>query len=427
MSIKTIKEISSINSSTYSLKEKRLFINYLDTSNITKNQIDEIVRYDDLSELPSRAKRIVNNGDIIISTVRPNQLHYGVLKNIPENLLVSTGFTTITIDKNLADNYYVYYYLTQKHITNYLQRVAEGSTTSYPSIKPSDIGEIVINLPSLLIQRKISKVIRNIEEMIELNKSINNNLEQLSERIFKEWFLLYNFPNSKNLPYKDYDGLFKDTKLGEIPEKWDVVKVGKMNLLITDYVANGSFASLKENVTILDTDDYAYFIRNTDLKSNVFEKYVDKHSYEFLNKSKLFGDEILISNVGDVGSIHLCPTLDKPMTLGNNMIMIRSETELKLEYYLYLLLKSEYGAHLLDGITGGSVQSKFNKTDFRSLKIIMPNNETLKKFNSIIIPIFNQIKEINNEIKKLTKLRDTLLPKLMSGEIDVSNINFDLD
>lgn len=176
MSFKTIDEISSINKSTYSIKDKKSFINYLDTSNITKNEIDNIVFFNDLSKLPSRAKRIVKNGDIIISTVRPNQLHYGILKNIPENLLVSTGFAVITVNERIADKHYVYYYLTQNYITNYLQRIAEGSTTSYPSIKPSDIGELVIELPSLSTQRKISQIIRKFDEKIEINNMINNKL-----------------------------------------------------------------------------------------------------------------------------------------------------------------------------------------------------------------------------------------------------------
>ena len=204
-------------------------------------------------------------------------------------------------------------------------------------------------------------------------------------------------------------------------------KIEDLPLVITDDVANGSFASLKENVSILDTEDYAYFIRNTDLKSRIFEKYVDKHSYDFLKKSSLYGKEIIISNVGDVGSVYLCPFLDKPMTLGNNMIMVKSkDKESYLNFYLYLLFKSEYGQYLLSTITTGSVQLKFNKTMFRSLEIVIPTEEKLTKFNKIVNPIFEQIKINQEEINKLQKLRDTLLPKLMSGEIDVSKINYDL-
>lgn len=87
-------------------------------------------------------------------------------------------------------------------------------------------------------------------------------------------------------------------------------------MLVTDYVANGSFASLKENVTLYQDKNYAYFIRNTDLKADSFSVFVDEHSYNFLSKSTLYGNEVIISNVGDVGSVFLCPILDQPMTLG---------------------------------------------------------------------------------------------------------------
>lgn len=192
-------------------------------------------------------------------------------------------------------------------------------------------------------------------------------------------------------------------------------------MIVTDYVANGSFASLKKNVRLYQERNYAYFIRNTDLKSGTFNEFVDAHSYEFLSKTKLFGGEIIISNVGDVGSVFLCPVLDAPMTLGNNIIMLRPLQD-ELQFYLYIWFKWSIGQRLMQGIKGGSVQPKFNKTDFKSLPIIIPPKELLKKFHSMVRPMFDTIEHNHAENRKLEALRDSILPRLMSGEIDVSDI-----
>lgn len=189
-------------------------------------------------------------------------------------------------------------------------------------------------------------------------------------------------------------------------------------MIITDFVANGSFASLKDNVTILQEKDYAYFIRNVDLKDKKFETYVNKHAYEFLSKSALFGNEIIISNVGDVGSVFLCPKLDRPMTLGNNIIMLRPK-ESQMLYYLYIWFKWFQGQSLIQGIKSGSAQPKFNKTDFKNLPIILPPRTTLRAFHSIIEPFFNKINFLTHENQTLSALRDTLLPKLIAGEIAI--------
>ncbi len=193
-------------------------------------------------------------------------------------------------------------------------------------------------------------------------------------------------------------------------------------MCITDYVANGSFASLKANVTLFKEPNFAYFIRNTDLKSDSFSVYVDNHSYDFLSKSTLFGGEIIISNVGDVGSVFLCPTLNQPMTLGNNIIMLRPDDE-ELRLYLYIWFKHAHGQALIQGIKGGSAQPKFNKTDFKNLPIAIPNKSILLEFNEVISPMFEIISSNKSENKRLTSLRDSLLPRLMSGEIDVSDID----
>ncbi|HCD8362090.1 TPA: hypothetical protein ND778_005172, partial [Klebsiella quasipneumoniae] len=99
-----------------------------------------------LSDAPSRAKRLVNNFDIIISTVRPDQCHYGICIDPPSNLVVSTGFCVIT-SKSLSP-FFIYYLITSEDMTEYLHSIAEGSTSTYPSLKPEDIGNIPFLYPS---------------------------------------------------------------------------------------------------------------------------------------------------------------------------------------------------------------------------------------------------------------------------------------
>lgn len=237
---------------------------------------------------------------------------------------------------------------------------------------------------------------------------LNNNLEQQALSIFY------------NLFAGSDDSM--ETELGYIPRTFSVTKVGQLPMIVTDYVANGSFASFKENVNLYQEPNFAYFIRNTDLKADSFGVYVDKHSYEFLSKSTLFGGEIIISNVGDVGSVHLCPVLDRPMTLGNNIIMLRPNEELR--YYLYIWFKYAQGQSLIQGIKGGSAQPKFNKTDFKSLPIAIPNDAILCSFSSVVSPMFALINSNKMENNRLIKIRDSILPCLMTGEIDVSEIEF---
>lgn len=215
----------------------------------------------------------------------------------------------------------------------------------------------------------------------------------------------------------------QSSEFGNIPQDFSVVKVGSLKMLVTDYVANGSFASLKENVTLYQEPNYAYFIRNTDLKSGSYNVFVDQHSYEFLSKSILYGGEIIISNVGDVGSVFLCPKLDGPMTLGNNIIMLRPEND-SLRYYLYIWFKYLHGQAIIQGIKGGSAQPKFNKTDFKNTSILLPPDDLLSRFHDTVSPMFEMISQNQSANKRLSTLRDTLLPLLMSGELDVSSLDF---
>ena len=171
-----IGEISEINKSQYSPKDNWQNFLYLDTGSITRNQIDSIQTISSAAELPSRAKRKVVDFDIVYSTVRPNQCHYGILKDPKTNLLVSTGFAVITVNQKVANPLFVYYCLSQDHIIEALQAIAEQSVSAYPSIKPSDIENVEICLPPLNIQNKIATILSSLDDKIALNNRINHNL-----------------------------------------------------------------------------------------------------------------------------------------------------------------------------------------------------------------------------------------------------------
>ena len=165
------------NARTYSEKEQWKEIHYLDTGNITKNNVEEIqVLVPGTDKIPSRARRKVSVDDIIYSTVRPNQRHYGIIKNSDPQMLVSTGFVVLTVDQSIADPDYIYYFLTQDDIVERLQAIGEQSTSAYPSIKPTDIEELEIDLPPLMQQKAIGRTLRALEEKMAANSRINDNL-----------------------------------------------------------------------------------------------------------------------------------------------------------------------------------------------------------------------------------------------------------
>lgn len=179
----SIGEVSDVNLESYSGKEKWNYINYLDTGNITRNRISNIQPLDcKLDKIPSRAKRKVNPNDIVISTVRPNQHHYGMIREPLENMLVSTGFAVITSNRNFPSDL-LYLWLTQEDITQKLQSIAEGSTTTYPSIKPADIQTLKIPIPHDQILKELSSVIEAMhKKMWEIQKQ-NRVLTEISDSL----------------------------------------------------------------------------------------------------------------------------------------------------------------------------------------------------------------------------------------------------
>ena len=365
----------------------------------------------------SKADELKNSlaykGDIVVTHRGTlGQIIYIPSESKYDKYVISQSQFLLRVNPDKADSRFITYFFHSAY-GQYLL-LSNASQVGVPALaRPtSTFKSLEIPLPPLPIQKKIADFLCLVDEKIDINTQINQNLEAQAQAIFKSWFVDFE-------PFNG--GKFVDSEFGPIPECFKICNNGELPIVVTDYVANGSFASLKANVKLYQEQEFAYFVRNTDLKTGTFEVFVDKHSYDFLSKTRLFGGEIIISNVGDVGSVFLCPVLDKPMTLGNNIIMIKPEI-IVLKYYLFIWFKWFAGQGLIQGIKSGSAQPKFNKTDFKALPLALPPELKLQEFHSIVSPIFKKMEALHKESMHLTKLKDTLLPKLMSGEIDVSNI-----
>jgi type I restriction enzyme S subunit len=332
--------------------------------------------------------------------------------------LVYAGFLIkFSLDPSKVNPKFMRHYTLSKEYKNWVVSFSTGSTRG--NINAKTYGNMKINLPPILQQDFLVKILSTLDEKIEVNNQINKTLENMAQTIFKKWFVDFEFPNEDGKPYKSSGGEMVESEFGMIPNGWEVKTTADI-CQATDYVANGSFASLKENVTYVNKEGgYAVLIRLVDYNRNFEDEYVwvDKRGYEFLKKSKLFGGEIIISNVGaNAGTVFRVPKLGEKMTLGPNSIMLVPNN---FSHFLYCFFISRYGQENLNGIRSGSAQPKFNKTAFRSIKLIVPIENILLKFSNLYDAMFDQmtIKEV--ETKLLKKTRDSLLPKLMSGEIRV--------
>lgn len=346
--------------------------------------------------LKNSSTKMLERDDSIISA----RGTVGEMAMIPFPMAFNQSCYGLRAKKEIVDPTFLYYLV--KYNVHILKKNTHGSV--FDTITRDTFAGIDVDVPNMDTQFKIAGMFQKLDDKIELNTRINENLARQTQLLFNQWF-----------------GCHFGKPI--IPTGWFSTNLGDMDVLITDYVANGSFQSLAENVQYLAEETNNVLIRLTDYNNNYNSNmvYISDAAYEFLKKSRLFGDEIIISNVGaNVGTVFRCPRLNKRMSLAPNAILLRSKL---YEHYLYLLFTSEYGQYLLKSIVTGSAQPKFNKTNFKSLKILIPDKETLALFNDVYTPIYEQITLNQMENIQLANLRDTLLPRLMSGGIDVSNLD----
>ena len=384
-------EIVKTNQSTYSPKENWQFVNYLDTGNITMNKIDEIQYINSAKDkLPSRARRKVKTNSIIYSTVRPNQLHYGIIKKQPDNFLVSTGFTVIDVNYDKAVPDFIYYALTKQEVTEQLQAIAEQSVSAYPSLKPSDIENLELMLPDKKTQERIVAILSSIDEKIKENSAINNNLEQQMQALYKSWFIDFK-PFGNTMPC--------NWKTGKLKE---VLKLKRQSLKAGD---NTELPYLPIDVIPMRTFALTGFKPNSEAQSSLIT--FDKDDI-IIGAMRVYFHRVVLAPCDGITRT-TCFTLAPYNNEYLSFALLCCDQESSIDYAQSTSKGSTMPYAIWEGGLG-------------DMEIIIPTPEIAKKFNEIVLPMLRQIQNSYFENNRLREIRDLLLPKLMSGELDVSNI-----
>lgn len=421
----TIEDIAS--------DEKRSIISGPFGSNISSKYFTEhgvpVIRGNNLTEDNTK---FIDEGFVFVSEEKAKELNtyadvddlvftaagtIGQVGIIPENskfdrYVISNKQLRVTLDLNKVNQHYAYYWFSSKLINKYIKQLNTGSTI--PLINLTILKGLPIPLPSKDLQDKIANIIINIDKKIEINKKINKNLEELIKHIYINWFEDFE-------PFKG--NTFHDTKLGKIPNGWNVKPLHKFikfqegpGIRNWQYVEEDGINFL--NIRCIQNNDLILNTANMISKEEANGKY----AHFMLNEW-----DLVISSSGTLGRYAIVRKEHLPLCLNTSIIRFKPLHSINHYAYIYSYLTSRGFYHYLLTMGSGSVQLNFGPTHLKQIDLIVPPEDVLKRYNETVFPIIEKIVKIKAEINKLTKLRDTLLPKLMSGEIDVSKINCDLE
>ena len=406
--LRQIKDIAEFNSENIGKNFQYAEIEYIDTSSVTEGRLTTIQKLE-RKKSPSRAKRLVKNNDIVISTVRPNLKHYYFVKNAQKNLVVSTGFVVIRPIE--VDPLYLYYYLITPMFIEYLVGVAESHTSAYPSFPPEIIENAEIDLPDENIQKKIGKILYDLDSQIENLQKQNKILEQIIQSIFKSWFV-------------DFDGQteFVDSELGKIPKGWKVVPFKEMASCVKGFSYKG--------IEKFDEPQGFEFVTLNSIKEGggFKKKFTWLESNRLKERHYVKEMDLIIANTEQTKDARLLATpaivqfsynYDKQLAVYSHHISKIEPKIQNVKFYLYSFFLY-YQQIIANAYHTGTGVWGFDHTSFEINHLtLQPTHEILKKLekNAFVI----HAKNIENEksISLLIFIRDFLLPKLMSGEIRV--------
>ena len=374
--------------------------------------------YLDDETFESISRYIVNENDLIISIVGTIGL-IGLIDKSLESANLTENCVKLIDIKNVTNDF-LYYYL-KSPIGGYeIKKGVVGSTQ--PKLPIYNIQKIAISYPSISEQKAIAKILSDLDEKIEINNKINRKLEEMAQAIFKQWFVDFDFPNEDGKPYKSSGGEMIESELGMIPKGWEVILLDEIVDTFNGYSYKGKELSESEDamITIKNFDRNGGY-KMDGLKEIVISDKVKPHHFVEVNDiivahtdltqgAEIIGNPIMIFSKGSY----------EKLIMSMDTVKVKSKIKEMNNELLYFILKDYRFKQYALGYINGTTVLHLSKSTIPQYKIALPYDKSIMhQLGDNLSPIMSKIANNFKENEKLIRLRDTLLPKLMSGEIRV--------
>lgn len=388
-------------SEKYNINKKEVIL--INTSDIFEGKVLNH-SYVQNKNLKGQFKKRFQKGDILYSEIRPINKHFAFINFNSDDYIASTKLMVLRKKNNIIDNNYIFQLLKSEKIVHKLQVLAETRSGTFPQITFNELSKLTVNIPPIEEQKAIAHVLSTLDEKIEVNNRINEILENMAQELFNRWFVDFEFPNENGEPYKSSGGEMIDSELGPIPKDWNITK-------LYDLVDN-----VKESVQPGNHLKNLYYIpiENLTMKSIIIKESKDfsqaKSSLILFNKF-----DILIGAMRVYfHRVNIAPYNGVTRT---TTFVLRSKNKDNILYNLFLLNRKETIEFANRTSKGSTMPYAVWENGLSELSVILPNFNLIRKFDKLIFPYINKMFGNAEENEKLKKIRDTLLPKLMSGEI----------
>ncbi|WP_428817866.1 restriction endonuclease subunit S [Clostridium butyricum] len=339
-------------------------------------------------------------GDTVVARIEPC-LQNGkgfFVKNFDEGFGSTEFLVFRSKDETKLDNIYLYYLMQDKYIRECMIRSMTGAT-GRQRVNNKVFDNIKVNIPKLDIQKKIAYILKSYDDLIENNVKRIKLLEDTAQLIYKEWFVNFRFPGYEKCEF--VDGL---------PEKWKTIKVKEFGDVIT-----GKTPSTKkveyygDEIPFIKTPDMSNGIYVVETNQSLSEAGAKSQEKKFIPK-----DAILVSCIGTLGVVALAKELSQFNQQINAVVCN------KKEYIHYLYFKFKSLKEYLEALgSNGATMGNVNKNKFENIDILKPNDTLLEEYYNFSEPIFKEILNLQLSNQKLKEARDILIPKLITGEIEI--------